>query len=190
VSDPLDDEFDPQGDGLTPSQRAQLDALLQRLDVALASVSPELAAVARAQAEIAFYGNLHLDNNTRQYVIAQREQLRDDLEAPLATIDQGLTVMMGISEALIGRVEALSARIGEAPPGEGRSIVAQLAEAQAERLAQSRAIRAIFILIALALFFGLFAIGIAALSQPTAAAMISSISVAYGVFAGLRARGG
>lgn len=181
----MSDAFSPYASGLTPQQSLERDAALQRLDVTLQGADPSTAALARAVVETMFYTTLHLDSNTRQYVIAQREALRDDITAAMGVMDRGLGVSMGINEQTIVALERMSARIGAPPAEDERSLMDRMASAERSRERQGQAIRALFLLFALTLFFAIATL-IALFYAPAAAAMISAASVIGGVAFSLR----
>jgi hypothetical protein len=214
-----DDENEGQPyDGLTPQQRAHFDATLQRLDVTLGPVEPNTRALGRAIVEVMLYAGIHDTNSILQKLINSREELLEDISHPLKTIDNGLGLANDIAEKTMGQVDeladvvrtqagqiaaltalaetqgahiaTLTQHLGVAPEDDPRTVMERLAAGAHERRQQGRAIRAIFALIAIALFLGLLAIAISLLLPPAAAATISGGSVVGAMVVGIRIMGG
>ena len=106
-------------DGLTPPQRANLDALLLRMDALMdeQGTSNDARALARIQTELNFYATLHLDNNTRCYISLLKEDILDVFKVVENTVDLTKQIAFEVRD-----------RIGVAPADDARTVIERLAE--------------------------------------------------------------
>ena len=111
-------------DGLTPPQRANLDALLLRMDALMdeQGTSNDARALARIQTELNFYATLHLDNNTRCYISLLKEDILDVFKVVENTVDLTKEIAFEVRD-----------RIGVAPADDPRTVIARLAEVEARQ---------------------------------------------------------